>query len=402
MSDVFISCTSENVSGALEAFIGDLIDQVRQRSILSTYYYRGPAGVGTDWQQSSGSALRRAKVFVPIYTPHFFRSEICEAEYAAFLARVQAAGDTIDCIAPIWWITPSGSLPPAVQNIVHSQNLVAPEDSSLDLEGIHADRNQAGSPYQRLLRDLAGVIATKAAAGATLAPGPEVDFSNGAALFGLRSPEQPAAAVAERVTRIHLVPMAGTKSEMELVTERAQSSYYGATAGDWNPYAGQAEHELMDVAIDVSRELRLRPIPSDHEIDLVPYIRQHEAGNVNSELVMIFVDPWARRVARLAAQLDSYDQQRFANTAVLVPVCAEDEETLRQLPSLLAQVLPRTGTDSAPALFQTELRDTDQFRAAFKRAVHKMRARTVALAPPTFSAQAGPPARMPSISGPVA
>lgn len=401
MTDVFISCSSENVSAAFETFIKDLTEQVRQRSVLTSYYYRHPSGLGTDWQASSGAALRRAKVFVPIYSPHFFRSEICEQEYAAFLSRVERAGGEIDCIVPLLWIQPTEPLPAAVQRIVHSQNIVMPEDRDRDIEGIFAARHQVDSPYPTLLRELATVIAAKAKTGERLGSDVEVDWQNAPAIFGLRSSERPAAAVAERVKVIHLAPMAGSKAEMEAVPGRVERTYYGASSEDWNPYADEAGFELVDAAFDIARELKLRPKIVDGQSDLVRFIRSHEANARNSELVMIFVDPWAMGVPRLAEQLDSYDRQRFSNSAVLIPTYGQDEETLQRLPELLAQVLPRTASDSSPQLFHTELRDVQEFRIAFKRAVHHMRVRTVAMARRTFSAQASTPARLPLVTGPV-
>ena len=74
--DLFVSCASRNIPLA-KPFLEELLQQIEQRSDLTWYFYDEPRRIGDEWATEAAAALRSASVFLPVYSPHYFKSDIC-------------------------------------------------------------------------------------------------------------------------------------------------------------------------------------------------------------------------------------------------------------------------------------------------------------------------------------
>lgn len=115
---------------------------------------------GVDWQEVSKRALARAQVFVPLYSPSYFRSAWCGREWGAFNLRQQRQSvlSTRSAIVPVLWdhIDPE-QLPPVVRSLQYTAGDIGEGHVPEGFYGLLASRRP--SAYRRAVHQLATAIA---------------------------------------------------------------------------------------------------------------------------------------------------------------------------------------------------------------------------------------------------
>jgi FxsC-like protein len=395
--DFFVSCAAENVK-RVAPFLDELFDEIHQRAGLRGYFYRSPKLIGTSWPVEAAQALRNCKVFIPIYSHHFFKSPTCDREYAAFLNRLELSGLSTGQVLPIVWMRPPDGVPQTIKDIVDSRFLLNESERHLDFAAIYAQKNLEDSPYAKLVVDLAQLVVERFKESAPIRTDLSVNLLEGPTIFGVQASSSGAVADRARaVRRVHFAPIAGTRGEMDSLTPRQATHFYGHDRVEWTPFAPQSVEPAVHIAEELARSEGLTPDDVRELQDLVEYVKRQEES---MELVILLVDPWAVHVPTLAEQLAEYDGRRWLNSGALILVSSTDEETQVSLPQLRDSVLPRMAADGESFVFQRGVSDVDSFRTALKRAILELRKRAQACAPPAFVAEAGISRQIPVLASP--
>lgn len=120
---------------------------------------RLPSGVR--WEEEMKLALASTRVFIPLYSPHYFKSEWCGMEWDAFSRRRHLARRTTDqgrtAIVPVLW-TGTGKLvlPPVARDVQYT----APEFGSRYLRAGLVDLVESGRgvEYRRVVQVIAKTV----------------------------------------------------------------------------------------------------------------------------------------------------------------------------------------------------------------------------------------------------
>jgi FxsC-like protein len=402
----FFSCADEDVAD-VSSFFDDLNHEIEVRALDTGYFYRQPRHIGVDWSRQAAKALREAKVFVPVYSPAFLRSQTWGREYAAFLRRLEVSGLSDQRIVPIWWIPPIDPIPARISKIVDTRTLLTPDEGRgpSDLKMIFEARNvRQDNPYRELLAKVAETIIKGLHSQPLLQPGPEIDLVRGEDLFGLAARMAPVSSTdagdaKPPIKRVNFIVLVGTSTQMAALALRQARAYYGPDTGSWNPFHPNAKRPLVLDAFEVALAEDFLPTPVLDVADLQVFISESER---RKELVVLLVDPWVVHVDDVAERLRAYDKYQFLNSAVIIPTASSDPETWEQLQMLrqkLFRVIPRT-MQGVPGLYRDDLADLGEFCLTLRKVLHLLLVRAVNSAPPVFVSRIDANAAIPVLQGP--
>lgn len=255
---------------------------------------------GNEWPERLANALATCRVFVPLYSKRYFKSEHCGKEWFAFNIRrlnyKAKIARTAETIIPALWIpVHEGMLPEAAASVQYN---------SADFSKLYAEHGFYGIMKVRRWRDVYDevvyLLAQQIVAAAETSPSvppsmvpydslPSAFVGNGATGLG------------DKPLRITVV--APTRNDLP---EGRDAAYYGNDFRAWNPYRGDSVRPLAAHAVDLAKGLSYTPEVGD--------LFQHEAGLVSRELpsgpTVLLVDPWAATLAEcreILQRLDSVD-----------------------------------------------------------------------------------------------
>ncbi|MFC1415764.1 TIR-like protein FxsC [Streptacidiphilus cavernicola] len=118
--------------------------------------------LGEGWEQRISEAVAQCRVFVPLYSPRYFRSVACGQEWSAFTSRDILRAPRSDGrpsgVVPVLWVpTPLSSLPPVAQRLQFNHGDFG---DSYGSEGLYAlaKLNYFRSDYELAIHRLAQQI----------------------------------------------------------------------------------------------------------------------------------------------------------------------------------------------------------------------------------------------------
>jgi FxsC-like protein len=289
---------------------------------------------GHEWPWRLSKALASCRVFVPLYSKRYFKSEHCGKEWFAFNRRrlnYQARNTgRAETIVPALWIpVRDGQYPEAARSVQFNSSDFGPlyaEHGFYGIMKVGRWRDAYDEAVYRLARRI-----VEAAEAAPLEPEDPAHYESLPSAFGDYGDLGPGG----KVLRVTVV----AQSSDELSNGR-DPAYYGTEVREWNPYRQSSVRSLADHAVELARSLSYTPD--------VGNLYLHEAELLGSEPPsgpqVLLIDPWAVLQPECQEMLHRLDQLNTPWVQVVVvwnsqdPQLREDGDKLR---AALDVALPR-------------------------------------------------------------
>lgn len=260
----------------------DLCDSIMEITALPADV---PAGfmdrgmhLGERWEERLAEALARCRVFVPLYSPRYFRSEYCGREWQGFAGRRvrRTAGSSHhSAIVPVWWVrVPSESLPPVASRLQFNHSEFGADYLE---EGMHAliKLRYFRESYELAVHRLANRI-VQVAEQTVIEDGLLRDFT------GLRSAF--AAPAPARRLRISVLSCDTTR-----LPEGRSAATYGPSQLDWEPYQPSSSSPLVQHVESAAQKLNFHTSVHLFE-DEAPELTSSSRPNAPG---LLLLDRWA-------------------------------------------------------------------------------------------------------------
>ncbi|MFC9425187.1 MULTISPECIES: FxsC protein [unclassified Streptomyces] len=282
---------------------------------------------GEGWSERLADVLATCRVFVPLFSPRYFASEMCGKEWYAFAQRViyeQAKNNTTaEAIVPALWVpVPARQLPGPAERLQFNHRDFGDRYVTDGLYGLIKLRIFEDE-YQRAVYELAKRIVSVADT-AAIGPGRPVDYRSAPSAFGTSGGPRPMQVTVAAPTR-HGLP------------EGRRADYYGGMAQDWNPYHPDSARPLAYVTRDLVRSL-------NYQADIVSFDEvsvPHEGKHAPVRPEILLVDRWALNDEEQCERLAAFDAEHRPWVSVVVPWNREDEQS-RAAQAELSEKLERT------------------------------------------------------------
>ncbi|WP_262386891.1 TIR-like protein FxsC [Streptomyces sp. TRM49041] len=283
---------------------------------------------GEGWSERLAETLATCRVFVPLFSPRYFASEMCGKEWYAFAQRAifhQARNNrSADAIVPALWVpVPPEQLPGPAERLQFNHRAFGDRYVTDGLYGLIKLRIFA-EEYERAVYELAKRIVSVADT-AAMDPGRPVDYRQAPSAFGPRgSGSRPLQVTVAAPTR-HDLP------------EGREADYYGDMPQDWNPYHPEAARPLAYVAEDLARSLNYQATITSFDHDTGPL----DAKVPPTRPELLLVDRWALQDEERRARLAAFDAEHRPWVSVVVPWNRMDQQS-RAAESELSEKLEQT------------------------------------------------------------
>lgn len=284
---------------------------------------------GEGWSERLGAALATCRVFVPLFSPRYFASEMCGKEWFAFAQRTihhsAVKNEPADAIVPALWVpVPPAQLPDPAERLQFNHNTFGERYVTDGLYGLIKLRGYA-EQYERAVYELAKRI-VRVAESVRLDSARPVDYRVVPSAFG-----RPGSATART---LQVTVAAAPRHELP---EGRSPEYYGDSALEWNPYHPVSQKPIAYVAEDIVRSLNYRTTLASFD---------DEAGHFDSKQPptrpeILIVDRWVLQDEQRRQRLAAFDQESRPWINVVVPWNRYDHQS-RAKEAELAQRLEET------------------------------------------------------------
>jgi FxsC-like protein len=290
---------------------------------------------GHEWPERLSNALATCRVFVPLYSRRYFKSEHCGKEWFAFnrrrLNHKAKNASPVETIVPALWIPmPDYLLPEAATAVQYNAAGFSPLYAEHGFYGI-MKVSRWRDVYEEAVYLLAKRIVTAAEASPPVGPGGNVPYESLPSAFG----GQGAAGPGDKPLRVTVV--APSRDELPAGRDR---SYYGKDIQEWNPYRQDSMRSLADHAAELAHSLSYTPEVGD--------LYRHEAGLVGSEPPsrpeVLLIDPWAAMQPEcrdILRRLDAMDKPWVQVIVVWNQQDAQMQTDAERIRAALDAALPR-------------------------------------------------------------
>ncbi|MFD8981857.1 TIR-like protein FxsC [Streptomyces sp. NPDC059564] len=269
---------------------------------------------GEGWSDRLGEVLATCRVFVPLYSPRYFASEMCGKEWFAFAQRTtyhQArSASTVQAIVPAWWVpVPPGQLPDVAHRLEFDDQSFGERYATDGLYGLIKLRGYA-EQYEQAVYELAKRI-VRVAATSNIAVGHRADYRTAPSAFGPLTSDQSNLRIAVVAPTVHDLP------------EGRHTRYYGDSPDDWNPFYPDSMKPLAHVAMELAFHLNNQVNVStlDDEVSRVG------DGRPPPGPVILLVDRWALEVPALRHALAVLDATHQPWMSVVVAWNGSDPQS---------------------------------------------------------------------------
>ncbi|MGW1816773.1 TIR-like protein FxsC [Streptomyces sp. NPDC002125] len=292
---------------------------------------------GESWSERLSEMLAECRVFVPLYSPRYFTSEMCGREWHAFeqrtihhrATRSNQTGES--SIVPALWVPVARSqLPPAAAGLQFTHPSLGERYARDGLYGLIQLRRHA-EEYERVVYEIAKRIVSVAET-VKLTPGRPIDLDLVPSAFGSPS-SQP-----QGMRPIQITVVAPTRGHLP---EGRDPRYYGGSAQDWNPYHPASAVPLVHVTADLVRSLNHQTVTTSFDMESG---RQGRRQPPDSPEILL-MDRWALQDEDRRRRLAAHDAENPPWTAVIVPWNRDDGQSRAaeaELTEMLEQTMPVT------------------------------------------------------------
>lgn len=267
---------------------------------------------GEGWSERLAKALANCRVFVPLFSPRYFASEMCGKEWFAFAQRaiqdgaVRPGGQAPEAIVPALWVpVPPSQLPGPAERLQFNHNTFGERYVTDGLYGLIKLRGYA-EQYEKAVYELARRI-VHVGENVDLAPVRPVDYRVVPSAFGAAGSTPGGSSRA-----LHVTVAAASRHDLP---EGRDPEYYGDSALDWNPYHPVAQRPIAYVAEDLVKNLNYKTTVASFD---------DEAGHFDSKQPptrpeILIVDRWAVEDEHRRQRLAAFDQEHRPWINVVVP-----------------------------------------------------------------------------------
>ncbi|MDX2873804.1 TIR-like protein FxsC [Streptomyces ipomoeae] len=300
---------------------------------------------GDGWPDKLSENLALCRVFVPLFSPRYFTSEMCGREWYAFNERiVQAksagAGDVPAIVPALWTHVAFDQLPDSVRHIHIDHSSFGERYLTNGIYGL-IKLNRFKDEYDETVLTLAQRI-VRVAEESPLPSSRPRPYETTPSAFKPRG---------EGPRSIHLTVAAPTR---HTVPEHREVRPYGEDARDWNPYHSESTRPLPMLTEELIRSLDYRISVSDFDdtdpSSDVPTTGGGHDGHSPGETArpphpgILLVDRWAVLDDERRRRLEAFDRASHPWVSAMVPWNRNDlqchgEEGLK-LKAELERVLP--------------------------------------------------------------
>ncbi|MEV4685555.1 TIR-like protein FxsC [Streptomyces kurssanovii] len=282
---------------------------------------------GEGWSERLGEVLASCRVFVPLFSPRYFASEMCGKEWYAFAQRAiyhhAKSNRPAEAIVPALWVPmPPEQLPGPAERLQFNHRAFGDRYVTDGLYGLIKLRIFA-EEYEAAVYELAKRIVSVADT-IRLAPGSPVEFRQAPSAFGRPS-------VGPRP--MHVTVAAPTSHDLP---PGRSADYYGKQSQDWNPYHPDSARPLAYVAQDLVRSLNYQPTVSSFDHEPLP-----AAGQPPTRPEILLIDRWALENEERRRKLAAFDAHPHPWVSVVVPWNRDDPDS-RDAEAELIEKLERT------------------------------------------------------------
>ncbi|MFI2349839.1 TIR-like protein FxsC [Streptomyces sp. NPDC019443] len=282
---------------------------------------------GEGWSERLGEVLATCRVFVPLFSPRYFASEMCGKEWYAFAQRAiyhQAKSNRpAEAIVPALWVPmPPEQLPGPAERLQFNHRAFGDRYVTDGLYGLIKLRIFA-EEYEAAVYELAKRIVSVADT-TRVGSGSPVDYRQAPSAFG-----KPTGGPRP----MHVTVAAPTSHELP---EGRTPDYYGKQSQDWNPYHPDSARPLAYVAQDLVRSLNYQATVSSFDHESPPDLSQPP-----TRPEILLVDRWALEDEDRRERLAAFDAEPRPWVSVVVPWNRDDPQS-RVSEAELVQKLERT------------------------------------------------------------
>ncbi|MEV7525652.1 TIR-like protein FxsC [Streptomyces sp. NPDC091371] len=289
---------------------------------------------GEGWSERLAEALANCRVFVPLFSPRYFKSQMCGKEWFAFAQRAvqhsAANNQPAEAIVPALWVpVPANQLPGPAERLQFNHNTFGERYVTDGLYGLIKLRGYA-EQYEKAVYELARRI-VHVGKNIELAPVRPVDYRVVPSAFGATG--SPAGSPSRT---LHVTVAAASRHDLP---EGRSPEYYGDSALEWNPYHPVAQRPIALVAEDLVKNLNYQTTVGSFD---------DEAGHFDSKQPptrpeILIVDRWAVEDEHRRQRLAAFDQEHRPWINVVVPWNRYDSQSRAkeaELTRLLEETLP--------------------------------------------------------------
>ncbi|WP_371681323.1 TIR-like protein FxsC [Streptomyces sp. NBC_01276] len=270
---------------------------------------------GEGWSERLGAALATCRVFVPLFSPRYFASEMCGKEWFAFAQRAIQHGalsnQRAEAIVPALWVpVPPSQLPGPAERLQFNHNTFGERYVTDGLYGLIKLRGYA-EQYEQAVYELARRI-VRVAETVRLDPVRPLDYRLVPSAFGPAGGRHAAGPGGGPARTLHVTVAAASRHDLPA---GRSPEYYGESALEWNPYHPVARMPIAYVAEDLVKNLNYQTTMSSFD---------DEAGHFDSKQPptrpeILIVDRWAVEDEHRRQRLAAFDQEHRPWINVVVP-----------------------------------------------------------------------------------
>jgi len=278
---------------------------------------------GQKWAERLSRELASCRVFVPLYSPRYFKSEACGKEWHLFTRRSvyqrRPGAERMTGIVPALWVAMDHyTLPRVASELQFSHDSFGGDYAS---EGFYALMKIASysSQYATAVLRLAQRIVD--VADQTVIPvGQPLDFESQPSAF-----EPP-----EALDRVHISVFAYHHEELP---PQRSASWYGERRTDWQPFRRESSRPLADDAADVARNMGFQPTVHEFEDHAETLLTADRPAAPS----VLLVDRWAFLDPQRSDTVRRLDRRNLGSVAIMEPwnrtdqQCRDNERMLNEL-----------------------------------------------------------------------
>ncbi|MET9659587.1 FxsC protein [Streptomyces sp. NPDC006510] len=289
---------------------------------------------GEGWSERLGELLATCRVFVPLFSPRYFASEMCGKEWYAFAQRAihhrARSNQSAEAIVPALWVpVPPSQLPGPAERLQFNHRDFGDRYVSDGLYGL-IKLKLFEEEYERAVYELAKRIVTVADT-IRLGTGRPVDYRLAPSAFG---PLGSGGVGGPRPMQVTIA--APTRHDLPA---GRNAEYYGDNPQDWNPYHPAAARPLAYVAQDLVHSLNYQVTVSSFDEES----GHPEGKQPPSRPEILLVDRWALQDEDRRRRLAAFDAENRPWVTMVVPWNRDDHESMAaeaELTEKLEQTMP--------------------------------------------------------------
>jgi FxsC-like protein len=389
----FFSYAHADQNVFLKKFYDDLAEKVRGRTGAlipeSGFIDRDGIEHGAKWNTTLEEALQSCRVFVPIYSPSYFRSEYCGKEFKIFLDRLKAAQKSsastklAPLILPVL-LNPESNirshLPAHISEFQYTHGIYPEEYLKEGILQLVQHAANTNSKYYNQYLSFLGNFADTVVNAAEAHPLPAVQsltkLSEVASIFSPATRIAPAAG--ETGPRyVQFIFVAGKKSEMENA-QRKRLKFYGQKGGsDWQPfldsYQGSASALAIEAVESFAKNIHYEEVVLGQGI-----VEQIKEASSQGKIVVVVADTWTLKLKSYIDLVTPLDEYSSMNCITLILWNEEDQESKLEKEKLTLAVKGVFKTKYALSIknfFPDSIKSSAKFKEELERALAEAQAK---------------------------